>query len=234
MRIFKIFIFFSFINLYSQEEIKDKIYDASFFTTNDSLYREDQFYFAITYNTLIKAPSDFRQSKIPLGLHVGFMRDMPINKSRTTAVALGIGVSYNKYHHNLLIESQEGLRNYDILEKEGFSKNKLELLYIDVPLELRWRTSTPESHKFFRLHAGFKISYLAMSKSKYVGDRGAAVLYGNSDLSKFQMGPTVAFGYNTWNFYGYYGLNSLFKNTDVDQENIQMKSFHLGLIFYIL
>lgn len=38
----------------------------------DSLYREDQFYFAITYNTLMNNPSGVSQSKFSSGLSAGF------------------------------------------------------------------------------------------------------------------------------------------------------------------
>lgn len=45
----------------------------------------------------------------------------------------------------------------------------------------------------------------------------------------------LSVGYNTWNFYAYYGLNSFFKeNTLLEGEQIELQSFQLGLMFYIL
>lgn len=223
-----------FLQGFSQEALPEKVRDTTFFTKIDSLYREDQFYLAITYNSLFKTPDAFKQNKIPLGIHAGFLRDMPINKARTFAVGVGLGLSYNKYHQNLLFsENLEGY-DYQIVDEDVISKNKMELFYVEVPFELRWRTSTPESHKFFRIHAGFKLRYLAFSKNKYVGDFATQIITNNKDFNKLQYGPTLSMGYNTWNFYAYYSLNSIMKNGIVEDENLQFKTFHLGLIFYIL
>jgi hypothetical protein len=60
------------------------------------LYREDQFYFGFTYNTL--KPAGVSQDKFSAGFP-----DMPINKDRTHAVAVGLGITYNNYIQNLAI-----------------------------------------------------------------------------------------------------------------------------------
>ncbi len=46
----------------------------------DSLYKEDHFYAGVTYNVLVNKPSDVKQSGFSLGFHLGFIKDMPINK----------------------------------------------------------------------------------------------------------------------------------------------------------
>ena len=48
----------------------------------DDLYREDQFYFGVTYNLLGKMPQEMSQNGFSSGFHLGFIRDMPINKNR--------------------------------------------------------------------------------------------------------------------------------------------------------
>ncbi len=234
MKFLKYIILLSFFQTFSQEEFSQTVRDTTFFTRIDSLYREDQLYFAITYNRLVNSPNYFDQNGIPIGLHLGFQRDMPINKSRTVAFALGLGISYNKYHQNLKMIEENGIIDYEIVSADSFSRNKLEQFYIDIPFEFRWRTSTPESHKFFRFHAGFKLRYLAFSKSKYIGDEGVHKIFNNKDFNKIQYGPTISLGYNTWNFYAYYGLNSLMKNVDLNGEKVDFKTLNLGLIFYIL
>jgi hypothetical protein len=73
----------------------------------DSLYREDQFYFGFTYNTLQEKPSGLSQKKFSVGLSAGFLRDMPINDDRTIAIASGVGFSYNNYNENLFYNYSE-------------------------------------------------------------------------------------------------------------------------------
>ena len=233
MRIFLIcFLFLSVLNVFSQENITAQ---DTVILKVDSLYREDQFYFAVTYNTLIKKPIGVSQSKFSSGLSTGFLRDMPINKKRTVAIAAGMGFSYNNYNQNLAISSPNGTSEYTIIDSDiVYDKNKFSLLSVDVPLEFRWRTSTYESHKFWRIYGGFKVSYLLYDRSIFNSADGKVVITGNKDFNKFQYGAYISSGYNTINLYAFYGLNSLFKSAKVNNESVYMRSFNIGIIFYIL
>jgi hypothetical protein len=233
MRIFlSCFLLVSFFNVYSQDSEK---LQKSQNIKIDSLYREDQFYMGLTYNTLQQKPSGLSQNKFSTGLSLGFLRDMPINKNRTIAIASGIGFTYNNYNQNLAITEVNGTPVYSIIDsKTVFKKNKFSQLLIDVPVEFRWRTSTYESHKFWRIHGGLKFSYLLSSKSVFDGDQGKTTVRSNKDFNKLLYGTYIAAGYNTFNVYAYYGLNSLFKSAKINSEDIAMSSFNIGFIFYIL
>jgi hypothetical protein len=232
MRFSNIIILFFALNVFSQEKSPGTQQDT-LFTKIDSLYREDQFYFAVTYNILQKTPAGFSQNGLSTGLCLGFLRDMPINKKRTMAIAAGFGFSYNKYHENLLVSESAGPYNYEIVEGNSYSKNKLEQVFVDLPVEFRWRNSTPESHKFWRVYAGFKARYLIYDKTIFVGETTIRV-QNNKDFNKWQYGPYIAFGYNTWNFHVYYGLNPLYKSAKIGEKPIDMQTLNLGLMFYIL
>lgn len=224
---FSIITLFFFFNAFAQEKTVD-------FDAVDSLYREDQFYFGLTYNKLQNTPSGLSQNKFSSGVSVGFLRDMPINKARTWAIALGLGYSLNTYNDNLFIDNSEAENFYFTDSNVLFDKNKLSLHFIDVPLEVRWRNSTPESHKFWRIYTGFKMSYLVYDRYKFAGSDGKTIITGNKDLNKIQYGTYVAMGWNTWNFYAYYGLNPLFKSTKIEGKDLDMNTLNLGLMFYIL
>jgi Outer membrane protein beta-barrel domain len=201
----------------------------------DSLYREDQFYFSFTYNLLKNNSLDLSQSKFSTGFSMGFLRDMPINKNRTQAVALGLGVSYNNYNQNLAITEVNDSRVYTLIgANTDYNKNKFSQVLIDVPLEFRWRNSTYESHKFYRIHGGIKFSYLVYDMSVFDGNQGKIVLNNNKDFNTFLYGIYVATGYNTWNVYAYYGLNPVFKSATSNNEKINMNALNIGLVFYIL
>lgn len=233
MRIFlSCFLFLSVLNVFSQENTATQ---DTVIVKVDSLYREDQFYFAVTYNTLMNKPTGVSQSKFSSGLSAGFLRDMPINKRRTVAIASGIGFSYNNYNQNLAISSPAGTPEYTIIDTDvPYKMNKFSLLSVDVPLEFRWRTSTFESHKFWRIYGGFKLSYLLYDRSIFNSSDGKVVVTGNKDFNKFQYGAYISSGYNTINLYAYYGLNSLFKSAKVNDESVKMRSLNVGIIFYIL
>lgn len=231
MRLYlKIFLLLTAFNVFSQNTNP-----VSPFVKIDSLYREDQFYFGITYNTLPNRPSGISQKKFTPSFSVGFLRDMPINESRTVAIAAGLGYSINNYNQNILVTQNNGIPAYEVITSSvTYSKNKLVLHYVDLPIELRWRTSTPESHKFYRIYTGFKLSYLVYDRSKYVDDQATIKITGNPDFNKLQYGAYVAFGYNTWNFQVYYGLNPIYKTAKIDNQSIDMHTLNFGLMFYIL
>jgi hypothetical protein len=201
----------------------------------DSLYREDQFYFGFTLNTLQNKPAGLTQDKFSSGFSVGFLRDMPVNKKRTVAIAPGIGFSYNNYNQNLAITEINQAPVYTIIDPNiTYDKNKFTQLLVEVPLEFRWRTSTYESHKFWRIYGGFKMGYLIYDKSVYQDNQGKIVVSNNKDFNKFQYGAYISSGYNTINIYAYYGLNALFQSAKTNNETIDMNSLNVGIMFYIL
>lgn len=230
---FSALLLLPFFSVFAQEEIeaKPELKEVKI----DSLYREDQFYFGFTYNTLQQKPVGLSQQKFSIGISGGFLRDMPINKNRTKAFATGLGVSYNNYNQNLGITGTAQDAVYTVLgSQSNFDKNKFTQLLIDVPLEFRWRTSTYESYKFWRIYGGMKFSYLVYSKSVLKDSQEKIVITNNADFNKFLYGLYLSAGYNTLNVYAYYGLNPIFKSAKIDGKKIDMNALSVGVIFYIL
>ena len=221
------FILLSFYSVFSQV--------SPDFEAVDSLYREDQFYIGVTYNTLVNRPTGISQNKFTPSFSLGVLRDMPINKNRTKAIATGLGYSWNNYNQNILISETNGAPEYStITSATSYDKNKLTLHSIDIPLEFRWRTSTPESHKFWRIYTGLKFSYLFYTQSKYEDSQTSIKVVGNPDLNKFQYGTYLSIGYNTVNFNIYYGLNPIFKSGVLNGGSLDVNTLNFGFMFYIL
>lgn len=201
----------------------------------DSLYREDQFYFGFTLNTLQKKPASLKQNTFSPGFSLGFLRDMPINKNRTVAIAPGIGFSYNSFNQNIAITETNQSPTYSIISPQtAFSKNRFEQFLVEMPIEFRWRTSTYETYKFWRIYGGFKLGYLLYDRSIYQDGLGKIVVSRNNDFNKFQYGAYISSGYNTINVYAYYGLNTLFKSAKIGNESLNINSMNIGIMFYIL
>ncbi|WP_316930992.1 porin family protein [Flavobacterium reichenbachii] len=217
----------------AQEEVKPEIKPL---VKIDSLYREDQFYFSVTYNMFTDVPVKFRQNKFSLGLSGGFLRDIPLNKSRTVAFATGLGLSYQNYFQNLTISKDaDGARVYGVNDYGEFVSNRYRQYAVEMPVEFRWRNSTFESTKFWRIYGGMKFSYIFSSSSILDDGENTYRINNNPDINKLQYGVYLSTGYNTWNLYLYYGLNPLFKSAKtVAGDNVNIKSLNAGLIFYIL
>lgn len=224
----------SFFSVFSQEEVKTEVKPV---VKIDSLYREDQFYFSLTYNLLVQGPDGLKQDKFSAGLSAGFLRDMPINKKRTIAIATGLGLSYQNYYQNLTIsETQNGALVYGVNDSGEFKSNRYRQYLVDLPIEFRWRNSTYESYKFWRIYGGVKFSYVISDKSVLDDGETTYKIKNNPSINKFQYGLYLSTGYNTWNVYAFYGLNPLFDKSvkTVSGESISMRAMNVGLIFYIL
>jgi hypothetical protein len=222
-----------FCGVYAQDEVVEKK------TVVDSLYREDQFYFNVSFNNIQNAPSGLKQNKISSSLAFGFLRDMPINKSRTFSIAAGLGYTKNILNENLYTydtsNSNNSILAYEIISSDiYYSKNRLTTHYIDLPIEIRWRNSTFESHKFWRIYTGFKLSYLIADNYKFANDLNTTTIKNDPNLNKFQYGCYIASGWNSLNVYFYYGLNPIFKSTEVNGQSNKMNNFNLGFQFYVL
>jgi len=204
--------------------------------TPDLNYREDQFYFAITYNLLNNMPSGMSQNGFSSGLQFGFIRDFPVNDRRNHAIGLGLGYSINSINQNLKInkDSQNNFE-YILLEDDTFSKNKITLHFVELPIEFRWRTSTPTEYNFWRIYTGVKFGYIFSSVSKFQGEPEDSKIKSLDDLNDLQYGLTLSAGYDQFNIHIYYGLNTLFNDdAKLNGQSLDMNLIKLGLIIYIL
>jgi len=202
----------------------------------DDKYREDQIYFGVFYNSLINSPTDFNQNKFSSSINLGFIRDIPLNKSRNFGLGLGLGYSNSSFHNNLKFSNANNQLDSKIVsDLDSFTKNKWVLNELELPFEIRWRTSTPENYKFWRIYFGLKTSYIISSKVKYESPSNNQTIR-DLPFNNFQSGFTLNAGNNTWNLGVYLGLKPLFDEefakNHINIKNI--KQFKVGLIFYIL
>jgi hypothetical protein len=134
------------------------------------------------------------------------------------------------------VTKQDNSLEYSILPEDlDVKRNKLETHLLEVPLEFRWRNSSPTEYKFWRFYAGMKLGYVFSGRSKKVSNSDKES-FTNTDIERFQYGLMANIGYNTFNIHIYYALNNLFKegralNTG---EDLTFTPLRVGLIFYIL
>lgn len=225
-------IFISFLLIFSLGSAQEQPKDSN---QVDSRYLEDQFYIGLGYNILTGKPSGVAQRSLSYNLQAGFIKDIPLNARRNFGVGLGVGYAVNSYYSNVIATDQGNDVLYEVMDESEFKRNKLETHAIEIPLELRWRTSTAEEYKFWRIYAGAKLGYVFSGRSRLVIEDGSDG-FNNKDIEQLQYGLILNFGYNTWNVHAYYGLNPILKNgTDLQTgESIEFKVLRIGVIFYIL
>ena len=221
----RLFAFFLFLGLgLTWSQSKDSL---------DSRYLEDQLYLGITYNVLNKRPTNVTSNGFSNGIFIGYIKDIPLNSERNFGFGLGLGYGRNTYFQNLKINE---VNNSTVFEPESgtFDRNKFSLHSLEVPVEIRWRTSTASRYKFWRIYTGMKFGYVFASNAK-LKQNGTTFIQNIDEVNTFQYGLTLSLGYGTWNATMYYALNPIFSDAFLvnTNEEINSRELRIGLIFYI-
>ena len=230
-------VFFIIIGLFMSLPSLAQDRDSTVTKVIDSLYREDQFYIGLTFHLLKDLPETVSQSGFSGGLHFGFIRDFPLNKRRNIGLGAGLGWSVNSFGQELFIgEDANNNTVFRNLNSEGinYDSNRFTTQLIEVPLEFRWRTSTPDSHKFWRVYTGLRLGYVYYFQSTFKQGGNQVIQTDVPEFDRFRIGTTLSFGYNTFNFHVYYSLNPFFKDAKLGNSDIGVTTFKVGLMFYIL
>lgn len=207
-----------------QEKLKD--IDSKF-------YREDQIYFGASLMLLNSNQEKFKRQGISRHFQLGFVRDIPLISSGKLAIGLGLGYSFQNYNSNLIRFNTNNGSSIFIVNSTLNQKSKLSFNFIEFPISLRWRNSSPNNHQFWRVYTGFKFQRNFLSKLKY---NSGYIRNISDEVNNWNKELYLSIGYNTWNFYFSYGLNQIITNfqNQYSGESFKVRSLKIGLIFYLL
>ncbi|HBK71813.1 MAG TPA: hypothetical protein DDZ39_09200 [Flavobacteriaceae bacterium] len=223
----KKFIFFLFL-------INTTLYAQNKDTISYSKYLEDQIYIGFSYITMRNLPETVSKNGISNSFVIGFIKDLPLNKQGNFGFGIGLGYGRNTYFQDIKITRPNGKTLFETIEG-SFKNNRFSTHALEIPFELRWRTSTIDKYKFYRIYAGGKVSYAFVTKSRFKTDDNTIKVKGIDEINKLQYGLTLSVGFGTWNFNVYYGLNDIFSDAKFNNLTpIEMRDFRVGLMFYIL
>ena len=195
-------------------------------------YREDQFFFGSSYFIQTQPIDEFKQNGFSGNFQFGFIRDFPLNDSSTKAIGIGFGYERNFFTSNIQpVESDSNIDYRIVVSRFLESKNKISFSSLVIPLEFRWRRSSIDQYKFWRIYSGFKLkkNFPIYSNPSY----GSEITI--DDVEDWTTSIYINAGYNTWNISLEYDLNPLLKNKKTTNgENLNISFFRLGLVFYLL
>ena len=195
-------------------------------------YREDQFYFGSSYFIQTEPIEDFKQNGFSGNFQFGFIRDLPLNNNSTKAIGIGLGYERNFFTSNIQPIEANGNIDYRIVVSRFLeSKNKISFSSFVIPIEYRWRRSSIDEYKFWRIYSGLKVkkNFPLYSNPSY----GSEITI--DEIEDWTTSIYLNAGYNTWNISLEYDLNPILKNKKTSNgENLNISFFRLGLVFYIL
>ena len=200
----------------------------------DSLnYREDQFYIDLNFSLQPNDISGFKQNGFSRSVHVGMLRDYPISNFRDKAIAVGFGYGFVRLVNNINVEQSQQSYLYNVPEAQRALRNVFSYHQLQLPVELRWRTSTSSEYAFWRVYLGYRLSYQFGAQYQPFFGRKFSL---ENQLNEIQHSIGISLGFNTWNLRFDYNLTPLFKEEIRTINNRALKLFplQLGLIFYLL
>ena len=171
------------------------------------------FHFSYAHLTLLDAPEALEQNIKSQGWQMMLMYESPLGKRSHFGLGYGIGFTGNYWHTNLRMTTNPGggNMNYSYLSPDSsYAKNRFSSSYIDVPIELRYRSKSNNKGRYFRFYVGGLAGYRIGSFSQFKEGSYNVKHKGLQDLSKWHYGVFVRTGYWLFNLYVYYGMNSVF------------------------
>lgn len=210
--------------------------EAPFSVTTSSNDARDRLVLQFNWNTLLNTPDSFNLQQKGRGFNFYFYFDIPIGGDNVSfAPGFGLGTS-NFFHESFLVLETDtnatggmsGVPAFGDTYAQPFpnnldyKKNKLSLTYIDIPIELRFKTNPNERGNRFKVAVGVKGGLVIASHTKYVGtDTRPGALPGSTDfvkykehrvrnLQNFRYGVTGRVGYGSVNVHAFYGLSDIF------------------------
>ena len=212
----QILFFFVFINVFSQN------------ISNKPKYKEDQIYLGVSYISLKNNIDDLKQNGFSRSFFIGFINDISLNNKGDLALGIGLGYSNDKYISNLeyTFDNFENLYTFKVPNEKSDFKNYIKTHSLELPFQFRWRNSTIDTYKFWRIHLGYKLKYIFYTKFDSIDLKKNKL----NDIANFNHSINLSLGYNTWNIFFEYYMKSIIKSNDLNQ----LTPIKIGLIFYIL
>jgi hypothetical protein len=198
----------------------------------------DHFMLQLSNDHWIGAPDSLNFKGLARGANVYIMLDQRFKGSPKFSVAFGIGAgTSNMYFRRMTVDIKSKndklpFNNLDSLSY--FKKFKVNTVFLEVPLELRFVANPEKESRSIKVAVGLKVGTLlsAHTKGKYLMDKNGIglnnyIVKENSKrfFNSTRIAGTARIGYGNFSLFGSYQFNNIFK----DGVAAEMKLFQIGL-----
>ncbi len=169
--------------------------------------------------TMLLPQDKFMELNYGRSIHVGWnFYDKQIHLYKNYAVlSTGLGAEWNSYQlkHDVTLIPDSNITRPRWDSAISYTKNKLRLFWVSVPLMIELNSSNKDSNKSFHVGGGVLLSYLVGSKTKQEYEmNGYEVKIKKKDdynLAPFRYCATVRAGYGNFTLFANYALSELFQ-----------------------
>lgn len=183
------------------------------FTDNSTYGATNTYTRAIGTQTRPDANSFKLKSGKSLGVNFWLVKQKVNIAKNYLGVKYAIGIEHLNYRFNSNISFVNNAAPYVFNDSVSFSKNKLGINYLTVPLMLY---INPDGKERFSFSAGVSAGYKLNSFSKQRSDRGKVKNRGEFDINPFKLALVGDIGYKRMRVFGSYGLTNLFDNSSME------------------
>lgn len=195
----------------------------------EKLRKYDRLMIDVVYNDWHGNRDYFQSPWQSIGFNVSLMFDKVLTKSNTVSFGWGVAFSHTNNHSPLRFNrnTQHGFTFIDDFPAgEEPLRNKFSANYIEIPLELRFKT---KGYKHFKFMIGGKIGYQLNAYDKVV-NKVDGITYSTKNFSYPDRNPlrysaTVRIGIRNWSIFGAYFFSELFTNS----QSVRLTPYSVGL-----
>ncbi len=190
--------------------------------------KQERFIFNFMLDSWLKQPSNIKTNWLKSrGFEFYLMKDKAFANGHI-GFGYGLGFSFTDVNSNTRFDIINGNTIMNpIADGIVYSQNKLSTNFIEVPLELRFRTSKNNNGKRLKMAVGVKASYLLQDHLKYEDPALKVKTFDMQNLSPFRFVYEGRIGFGSFSLCGYYGINNLFKK----DKGTAAIPFGLGITF---
>ncbi len=209
----------------------------------EKMFPADRFIVTPFIDVWQDVPEGMDLKTLQRGINISALQDMPLGRTNFS-VATGLGFTgHNLYSdHRYLYNPAHDRFDFHPIAPD-YDKNKISLNYLNVPVQIRYRSR--ELPSTLRFYAGMRAGLLINAHTKYTGKEYFNVHHNGStnddkvvtertvkikehkleNINRFSIGLTATIGYGMFNIFAYYPLTDVFE----DNSASDMRPVSLGI-----
>ena len=191
--------------------------------------KQDNLLIDVHYSSLVNAPANIRFD-FGYGASFQLMYDYQF-QAKVLSGAIGIAYSNDNYYNNGYISHYDTINgDYTTFYPFGdldsaVKRNKYVTNYLDIPVELRFRSKPNIKGHSWKASLGFRVGFRLGSHTRTTTDKGRYEIYNHDSLRRLRYGITARVGYGRVGLVYYYGITRLFD----DNRGHELIPWSLGL-----
>ncbi|NSW44611.1 MAG: hypothetical protein HPY79_02120 [Bacteroidales bacterium] len=160
-----------------------------------------------------------QQMPVSLGIDI-YTFEQLLKKNRTFNISLGLGISSKNFHNNSLPYDSLDITYFKLIPGGyEYTKNKLNVTYLDAPLEIDFVTNSDKRNRNLKIAVGGLVGIMLTNYIKYVGEdfrnHSNQIVkfkeYRINNINPYHYGIYFRLNYGRFGIIGNYCLSSLFK-----------------------